>query len=154
MYVWPIYLGIASDFFQHAHLERSIPGKVRFRPSAHARIAEVPRENVCCSTRSGNHDASSLIFVIKLDLLCMLRRLLPSVMRLGCGNNPAHPEVRACDAYLLSYSNIYLRRAFIYLFVCVPAAGCIFPAITRNRVGSLLTRSSSKGGSVRAHGGD
>ena len=81
------------------------------------------------------------------------RRLLPSVMRLGCGN-PAHPEVRACDTYLLSYSNIYLRGAFIYLFVCVPAAGCIFPAITRNRVGSLLTRSPREGGSARAHGGD
>ena len=81
------------------------------------------------------------------------RRLLPSVMRLGCGN-PAHPEVRACDTYLLSYSNIYLRGAFIYLFVCVPAAGYILPAITRNRVGSLLTRSLREGGSVRAHGGD
>ena len=81
------------------------------------------------------------------------RRLLPSVMRLGCGN-PAHPEVRACDAYWLSCSNIYLRSAFIYLFVCVPAAGCIFPAITRNRVGILLTHSPREGGSVRAHGGE
>ncbi len=81
------------------------------------------------------------------------RRLLPSVMRLEC-ENPAHPEVRACDAYWLSYSNIYLRNAFIYLFVCVPAAVCIFPAITRNRVGSLLTRSPKEGGSARAHGGD
>ena len=33
------------------------------------------QENVCCSTRSGNHDASSLIFVIKLDLLCTLSML-------------------------------------------------------------------------------
>ena len=70
------------------------------------------------------------------------RRLLPSGMCLECGN-PAHPEVRACDAYWLSCSNIYL-----------PATGCIFPAITRNRVGSLLTRSPREGGSVRAHGGE
>ncbi len=33
------------------------------------------QENVCCRTRSGDHDASSLIFVIKLDLLCTLSML-------------------------------------------------------------------------------
>ena len=52
------------------------------------------------------------------------------------------------------YEDIYLRGAFIYLFVCVPAAGCIFPAITRNRVGVLLTHSHREGGAVRAHGGE
>ena len=38
-------------------------------------IATRLQENVCCSTRSGNHAASSLSLVIKLDLLCMLSML-------------------------------------------------------------------------------
>ena len=38
----------------------------------------------------------------------------------------------------------------MYKYVYVPAAGCIFPAVYRNRVGPLPTHSTSAGGAVRA----
>ena len=40
----------------------------------------------------------------------------------------------------------------MYLFVYVPVPGRIAPASARNRIGPLLTRSTSKGGPVRARG--
>ena len=40
----------------------------------------------------------------------------------------------------------------MYKCVYVPAAGCIFPAVYRNRVGPLPTHSASAGGGVRARG--
>ena len=41
----------------------------------------------------------------------------------------------------------------MYIFVCVPAAGGIAPAIARNRVGPLSVQSTSIGGQVGARGG-
>jgi hypothetical protein len=40
----------------------------------------------------------------------------------------------------------------MYKCVYVPAAGCIFPAAYRNRVGPLPTHSASAGGGVGARG--
>ena len=40
----------------------------------------------------------------------------------------------------------------MYKYVYVPAAGCIFPAVYRNRVGPLPTHSASAGGGVGARG--
>ena len=143
---FPPSLGIEWDLSWRVHLGR----EVQLEPMVVTSSIVVPRypavplrSGTCTGARPDLSREGSL----------ETRRLLPSGMRLGCGN-PAHPEVRACDAYWLSYSNIYLRSAFIYLFVCVPATGCIFPAITRNRVGSLDINISCSGRSFNCSGYD
>ena len=78
-----------------------------------------------------------------LGRIALDRRLLPSELRLECGNL-ARQEVRARGSYWWSYSNYYSRCSFMYIFVCVPVAGRIVPAITRIRVGLLLARSPSE----------
>ena len=80
------------------------------------------------------------------------RRLSLPKLRLGYGN-PAHQEVSTHGYYWLSYSIFYACCAFMYIFLCVPVAGRIVPAMYRNGVGPLLSRLSSEGASLRAHVG-
>ena len=78
-------LEIVPDIAQSTHGNRNIFADIRNVPTRpHTvlgmfllafSVAARLQENVCCSTQSGNHDASSLIFVIKLDLLCTLSML-------------------------------------------------------------------------------
>ena len=78
----------------------------------------------------------------------------PDLSRIARGyGNPAHQEVRVRGLYWMSYSNFYACCAFMYIFLCVPVAGRIVPAMHRNGVGPLLPRSSSEGASFRAHVG-
>ena len=135
----PPCIGMEWDLFCRVHLVKELQLELMLGTSRVV-VPPLPAE----SLRSGH--VRRCKNGPDLSRIARDHRLSLSKLRLGYGN-PAHQEVRVRGLYWMSYSNFYACCAFVYIFLCVPVAGRIVPAMHRNGVGPLLPRSSSEGAS-------